>query len=347
MPSSLSAPSAAVVVPAYNAARHISSLLDALAAQTVPAEIVVIDDGSTDGTGDAARTWAVLHPTIQVRVLSQVNQGPAVARNLGARSCAGGIILFTDSDCIPQADWIAQMLAPFSAAGVAGVQGSYRSHQRELAARFAQIEIEERYDRMMRGDSIDFIGTYAAAYRRSVFLAEGGFDARFPMASGEDVEFSFRLAERGFRLVFQPSAIVSHRHPDTFAKYLRQKYWRAYWRNLIYRHHVKRMVRDSYTPNSLKVQTLLGLLFPPSLLGLLRPFPWPHLSGFILLAHLLSTVPCTLWVARRDPKLALMVPGIVLLRTGALAAGTAHGVLSGLWSRRKFAKERPISDRST
>lgn len=323
-----------MIVPAYNAAVQIPSLLDALATQTVMAsEIVLIDDGSTDGTADAASAWARRHPTLNIRVLSQPNQGPAVARNLGANSCSAEIIVFIDSDCIPQADWMAQMLAPFQDPDVTGVQGSYRTSQREMAALFAQIEIEERYERMKRGDGIDFIGTYAAAYRRDIFLAEGAFDTGFRMASGEDVDFSYRLADRGFRMVFQPSAIVYHRHPDTFTKYLKQKYWRAYWRNMIYRHHPKRMIRDTYTPNSLKVQTLLGLVFPVSLLALFLPFPWPLLPAAIVLALVLSALPFTLWVAHRRRILALLVPGIILLRTGAFAVGMAHGLFSRLWSR--------------
>ena len=74
--------------------------------------------------------------------------------------------------------------------------------------RFTQLEYEDRYDRMAGVESIDFVDTYSAAYRRDIFLANGGFDRTFPTASVEDQEFSFRLTEKGYRLVFVPSAKV-------------------------------------------------------------------------------------------------------------------------------------------
>src|SRR5437773_4274613 len=77
-------PEADVVVPVFDAAARLPSLLDALAGQTVvPARIVLIDDGSSDRSAEVAESWGATHGKVDLRVLRQPNQGPAVARNLG------------------------------------------------------------------------------------------------------------------------------------------------------------------------------------------------------------------------------------------------------------------------
>ena len=93
-------------------------------------------------------------------MLSQANAGPAAARNYGARLARGAILLFTDADCAPAPDWAERMLAPFADPTVAGAKGEYRTHQRELVARFVQQEYQDRYDRMTGQPQIDFVDTY-------------------------------------------------------------------------------------------------------------------------------------------------------------------------------------------
>lgn len=326
-----------VVVPVYNAGESLIRLLDALAMQSrIPDEIVMVDDGSTDCSGDIARQWHHRHPEILLQVIQQANQGPAAARNRGTHQATGDLVVFIDSDCIPLSDWLEKMAAPFADPEVVGVQGAYRCNQPEWIAQFSQLEIEERYTRMLRSPSIDFIGTYAAAYRRQIFFEKGGFDTRFPMASGEDAEFSFRLADHGLRMVFAPEAFVYHSHPDTLKRYLRQKYWRAYWRNLIYRQHFSRMWKDSYTPNTLKIQTLLGMLFFPSLAAIpLASWGWMVPVG-ILAAIFALTLPFTFWVAKQSRTIAMGSPLILFLRSFVLAIGAAHGFFMGLWVRKEY-----------
>jgi glycosyltransferase involved in cell wall biosynthesis len=324
-----------VVVPVHNAAGRLPSLIEALSRQSLrPHEILIVDDGSTDGSAEIAEEWASRQPELRITILRQDKQGPASARNQGTALGTGDLAVFIDSDCLPETDWLEKMTAPFEDPAVVGVQGAYRCDQTEWVARFSQLEIEERYSRMKRAQTIDFIGTYAAAYRRNVFNEQGRFDTRFTMASGEDADFSFRLANQGLRLVFNPEAIVYHKHPPTLGHYLRQKYWRAYWRNLIYRRHISKMWKDSYTPNALKIQTLLGLVFPFSLIGLFLPSPWDWLPLIVLAGIVLLSAPFTWWVARHNTRIAIGTPFLLVLRTFVLSAGTAHGFIKGLWVRR-------------
>jgi lipopolysaccharide/colanic/teichoic acid biosynthesis glycosyltransferase len=297
-------------------------------------EVIVVDDGSTDSTAEVARRYGV-------RLICQPNAGPAAARNRGVQAARGEILLFTDADCAPTPDWIERLTEPFRAPEVAGAKGVYRTRQRELVARFVQLEYEDKYARMSRQDRIDFVDTYSAAYRRDVFLANGGFDALFPAASVEDQEFSFRLARKGYWLVFVPRAVVYHRHNTTPGKYWRRKFGIGYWKALLLCWHPERAVRDSHTPQVLKVQIgLVGLL---ALSLLLAPFwapaRWSALSVAVL--FVLAAAPFLIRVARRDRAVAAVAPLLLVWRALALGTGLVAGFLR--FSRQASPHRPPIS----
>jgi glycosyltransferase involved in cell wall biosynthesis len=328
-------PSVSVVVPAYNARGVIDRCLEALLRQTIPpgtAEVIVVDDGSTDDT--PARVQA--YPA--VRLVTQDHAGPAAARNNGVQQAVGEVILFTDADCAPAPDWIERMASPFAPGStasdgtvVSGVKGAYRTHQRELVARFVQAEYEEKYEHMAHQASIDFIDTYSAGYRRDTFLTNGGFDTSFPDASVEDQEFSFRLSKRGYRMIFLPEACVYHwGHPTNLWSYARRKFKIGYWKAFMHRRHPDKLVRDSHTPQSLRLQIALIGLTVALLLGAVV---WPALgwgAAATGLGFLLSTIP---FVARRwamDRSVALAAPLLLLVRAAALGLGFVGGVLAQL-----------------
>ena len=199
-----------IIIPTFNGASRINNCLDALLKQTAErdAEILVINDGSTDNTADVVTRHA------GIRLVSQANAGPAAARNRGASEARGTIILFTDDDCVPMPNWLDAMIKPFDDPEVVGAKGVYRSHQKSLVARFVQVEYEDRYRMMADLESIDFIDTYSAAFRRDRFLEMTGYDTSFPVACAEDVELSYRMSARGWKMKFVPTAIVYHTHPD-------------------------------------------------------------------------------------------------------------------------------------
>ncbi len=167
-----------------------------------------------------------------MRLINQANGGPAAARNRGALEAQGAIILFTDDDCVPMPDWLDAMLEPFQDPEVIGVKGVYRTRQKSVVARFVQIEYEDRYRLMAGLPCIDFIDTYSAAFRRDRFLEMNGYDTSFPVACAEDIELSYRMSARGWKMKFVPGAIVYHTHPDTLWRYLKKKYKFAFWRVL-------------------------------------------------------------------------------------------------------------------
>lgn len=320
-----------VVIPVYNGAGVVQRCLDALAQQTVAAdsfEIIVVDDGSADATAAVVQSWAERHPHLRTRLVQQANAGPAAARNCGAQLAQAPIVLFTDADCAPAPGWVQALLAACADPTVAGAKGVYRTDQCELVARFVQAEYEDRYDRMAGRPQIDFVDTYSAAYRRDIFLANGGFDSTFPTASVEDQEFSFRLASRGHRLVFVPEAAVIHLHDRTLREYARRKFLIGYWKARVTQRHPDRLMQDSHTPQVLKIQILLVALILVALPGLLlrRGGTAPLLAG-LGLSFLATTAPFVRKLARRSTALALSGPFLVGVRAVALGCGFALGVV--------------------
>jgi glycosyltransferase involved in cell wall biosynthesis len=326
-----------VIIPVYNGGRTLPACLQALQRQTrLPDEIIVVDDGSTDDTAPVAATFGV-------RVLSQSNAGPAAARNRGAQAAEGDILLFTDADCTPATDWVERVAAPFADPTVAGTKGEYRTRQRGLVARFVQQEYQDRYDRMVGQLSIDFVDTYSAGYRRDLFLAAGGFDTLFPTASVEDQEFSFRLAERGYRLVYVPGAIVYHQHDRTLGEYVRRKYWIGFWKALVTRRHPARLVHDSHTPQILKAQMGLAALGGVFLLGGgVTGRREPRAGGWLAWGLLvLSGLRFYTKILRRDAPVLTVAPTLLFLRAWALGLGFLLGNLRFiLWQGVRFHGDR-------
>lgn len=309
-----------VVVPAYNAAHTIVACLRALQQQTVaePYEIIVVDDGSTDET-------AVLAQQQGVTVIKRPRGRPAAARNSGIRAANGTLVCCTDADCIPAADWLRELTAPFADPDLVATKGSYTTHQPQLVARFVQLEYEDKYDLLAQQATIDFIDTYSAAYRREVLLANDGFDEQFPYL--EDQELSFRLAARGYKMVFQPTAVVAHRHSHTLARYVRKKAIIGYWKAQVVRRFPQHGVKDSHTPQVMKLQMgLMGLLLAS--MPLLLITLWAGLlTGGVLLTFFLTTLPFVAKSWGKDRAVALAAPLLLAARALALGAGYGWGLV--------------------
>jgi GT2 family glycosyltransferase len=337
--ASIDAKSASIIIPTFNGASRIGNCLDSLMKQTAGrnVEILVVDDGSTDRTASAVRGYP------SVRLIPQANAGPASARNRGAVEAQGSILLFTDDDCVPTTDWLEAMLSPFKDPEVVGAKGVYRTHQKSLAARFVQIEYEDKYRLMAGLSNIDFIDTYSAAFRRDRFLEMTGYDDSFPVACAEDVELSYRMSARGWKMKFVPSAIVYHTHPDTLSRYLRKKYKFAFWRVLAVRKNPSKGVKDSHTPQVMKIQ----LLFPPALLLAavfdLAVRPTVPASAVVLLGFLLTTLPFALRAIRKDAIVAVLSPILLAARSCAQLLG----VTAGLMYARSKPAERTANSKPT
>jgi GT2 family glycosyltransferase len=314
---------AAIIIPTFNGAKRIARCLESLSQQTAgrKAEILVVNDGSNDNIAELVGRFS------GVRLISQANAGPAAARNHGAREARADVILFTDDDCEPAPGWLDAMLEPFTDPEVVGVKGAYRTRQSPLIARFVQAEYEDRYRMMARISNIDFIDTYSAAFKRERFVEMGGYDTQFPVACAEDVELSYRMSARGWQMRFAPKAIVYHQHPDSFGRYLKKKFKFAFWRVLAVRKNPSKAVKDSHTPQLMKLQLLFGPATLACLVLDLYIRPAVPISAIVLGLFLVSTIPFTLRSAARDPMVGAISPMVLAARSCSQLFGVLAGII--------------------
>jgi GT2 family glycosyltransferase len=217
-----------IVIPSYNRRASLERLLLALERQTVPPEqfeVLVVDDGSTDGTFDRIRQ---LRTAYTLRVLQQPNAGPAGARNRGVREARADLVLFLDDDVVPVDDLIAQHLGRQQGEADAVVIGPMvppPGWQRPAWIRWEEDMLEGVYRALRAGEypcTPRQFYTANASLRRSRFLAAGGFDPAYRRA--EDVELAYRLRNAGAVFVFLPQAAVHHYASRTFGAWSRTPY---------------------------------------------------------------------------------------------------------------------------
>ncbi len=309
-----------VIIPVYNGGDKLQKCIRALKRQRTsrPYELIIVDDGSTDGELQKVKEDGF-------RVFKQANQGPAAARNLGVANAQGRIVLFTDADCEPHEDWIEEMVRYLEDPAISAVKGSYLTKQKQIVARFVQIEYESKYERMKKDRYIDFIDTYAAGFKIEDFRRVGKYDTRFPTASVEDQEFSFRMWGQGYRMVFNPEARVYHTHSSTLWNYAKKKFRIGFWKALVLKRHPKKIARDSHTPQTLKLEMVFATLLLISLLASLwkDAFLLGALSS--LIGFLVTSLPFVLGAFRKDPVIGLFSPILLFVRALSLSLGLMVG----------------------
>jgi len=314
-----------VIIPAKNSGKSLPACLQSLLHQDgfqfgEDYEVIVVDDGSSDDT-------AIIGEQFGVRVVRRTNSGPAAARNRGAEASRFELLLFTDSDCVPQSDWCFQMIQPFSDREVMGVKGAYLCEKHNLVARFVQQEFEYKYVGMAKLPQIDFIDTYSAGYRKSIFLENNGFEESFPIPSVEDQELSFRLSRKAYKLVFQPAARVFHTHDLNLREYVSRKWGIGYWKAFMLRWLPEKALSDTYTPASQRWQIVILAVI---LVSLISGFFWHRvwiLAGFSLVLFYSSAVPFIKLLFKNDRQIIPMSLVLLFVRAGALGFGLLCGFI--------------------
>lgn len=190
-----------VIIPTRERRRELVACLEAIEQQTYPAEnyeVLICDDGSTE---NLTSELALFQAKLNLVYLSQSPQGPAAARNLGIRNARAPIVAMTDSDTLPDREWLSQLMAMLQAnPQVVGVEGKVTSNE------------PDEFGALGEGPTNLTGGVYLTcncAYRRDVLLKAGGFDESFPYPAYEDVELAARVQSWG-HIAWQPEAIVYH-----------------------------------------------------------------------------------------------------------------------------------------
>lgn len=209
-------PEVSIVVPVFNGAATIAGTVGHLLDQSLPPkEIIVVDDGSTDDTAEVLKQFAN-----GINYQFKSNGGPASARNFGARLAAGNFIAFTDSDCLPDRNWLSRLLAGFDLPQVAGVGGSVKSVDDSLMGEY--VDLLRLLEPAKNADGeIEYLITANACFRREALLESGLFDERFRKPGGEEPALCRRLKELGYQFRSAPQAVVLHHHRQTVGSFLR------------------------------------------------------------------------------------------------------------------------------
>lgn len=214
-----------IVIPVYNNLPYTEPCLNSILRHTPaepPFEIIVIDNGSADGTGDYLKAFAAAHPPSMLRIISnRKNLGFARACNQGARLADGDFLIFLNNDTLVHRGWSRALIHELSTRPETGVVGArliypdgtiqhagvavggnrvpYHIH-RGLAKDHPLVSARRRF-RMVTGACM--------AVRREEFLELGGFDEAY-INGHEDVDLCLRYDARGRQIVYRPDCVVTH-----------------------------------------------------------------------------------------------------------------------------------------
>jgi glycosyltransferase involved in cell wall biosynthesis len=210
---------ASVCIPSRNRADLLKQALESLDRQSLAPDrydVVVTDDGSTDGTDAMLRT---LRPGFRLRWTRLEGRGSGAARNAAARLAEGDVLIFLDDDQIAEPDLVAMHLAAHETRGVVIVQGDYRTADRDGASR----NFERSRMRVLRASESGAIpfhlwgGNFSV--RRDTWAQVGGFDETLPRS--QDLDFGLRITDLGIPHLIERRAASHHRHRVSPAGYRR------------------------------------------------------------------------------------------------------------------------------
>jgi len=226
-PASL--PPVSVLIPCYNEARVVTGTLRSLLASDHPSfEVLLVDDGSTDGTAEAAE--AALPPGAPVRILRQPNGGKASALNRGLAEARFEVILVVDADTNLEPQALRALARRFRDPRVGAAAGNAKvGNRRNLLTRWQALEyvasqnLERRAYELLNG--ILVVPGAVGAWRRDILLSLGGFPDR---TLAEDADMTLEVLRAGWRIVYEEEARGWTEVPETPRAFLKQRFRWAY-----------------------------------------------------------------------------------------------------------------------
>ncbi|MBI3723483.1 glycosyltransferase [bacterium] len=335
------------VVPVFDAAdtlaRSVACIVQQKTARTF--EVVIVDDGSRDGSARVAAELARKHEG-KVRVLEKENGGEASALNLGFAAARGAFIAIVEADVELDPGWLDECASVLEREPGAIAAGGYLETPREdpWIARLAGYEIERKFATKPR--DAKHLTSANVLYRREAWRLAGPFDERLRNASLDSV-FNGRLVRAGKRLVYEPRARCRHHYKTTFPAYLRRQF--AYARFRVHNEVLDLYPADRWLAVHVALSALAAAVLAVEIVAL--PFLRGSLfaacaaSGPIALGLALAIeVPAALAIlARTHDPAALLYPPVVFVRNVVGAVGYALGLLleTRARPRRVETSERP------
>jgi glycosyltransferase involved in cell wall biosynthesis len=314
-------PLVSIIIPVKNGERIIEKCLRSLQSLNYPDyEIIVVNDGSTDSTGEILKNFPA------VTVITTEGIGPSAARNLAIARSTGEYLAFTDGDCIIHPEWLNELLPHFTDETIMGVGGDQLCPEDE--APFGK----DVHDFMKRiSFSSDYLKTSTTVmkvkhnptcnmmYRRKAFAMQEGF--KKDLWPCEDLEFDYRLIKAGYTLIFNPGAIVYHYRPRSLKSFCRMhfRYGRA---------HVKLVQKHGFFQKIHFIPPVLLILVCLEIIMLLfKP------SVALTLLVCLMAVPLLLFLVKtRGFFKSLKYTGMLLVTVGSWTSGFIRGCVDkSIW----------------
>jgi len=221
-----------VIIPTYNRENILKECLNALFRQTYQLsdfEIVVIDDGSTDGTERVVKKIIPDSPVV-LRYFKQENKGPAAARNVGIKNAQGNIVLFIGDDIIVIPELLKEHMkwhksnSENNVAILGFVTWSPETKVTPFMEYIGEEGIQFGFKLINNKENVpyNFFYTSNISLKRNYLLKNGFFDEDFSYAALEDIELAYRLKKKGLKIVYNKKAIAYHNHVVTQKDYCKR-----------------------------------------------------------------------------------------------------------------------------
>lgn len=293
-------PLVSIIVPSYNEGPTLLNCINSLLAQSYKhAEIIIVNDGSTDNTLQVADRLARRYRNI--RVIDKPNGGKASALNAGIAVAYGPIVVCIDADSMFLADTVTQLVLSFQDPEVAAVGGNVKvASRRGLLARQQALEYITGLTLQRRAFShlgcMQVISGAIGAFRKDALIAVGGYAYDTIV---EDMDITIELANQGYKVIYNPAAVAFTEAPGNLRDFLKQRYRWTYGSFQVLSKHRQHLFRPNYMgyigmPYFLVfpwVEVMVSALF---FVTLFRAVTSGHVLDLVIMCALMLTVQASL-----------------------------------------------------
>ncbi|MFD6244447.1 bifunctional polysaccharide deacetylase/glycosyltransferase family 2 protein [Streptomyces roseolus] len=276
-----------VLVPAYNERECIANTLNSLASSDHPIEVIVIDDGSTDGTADIVESMALPF----VRLIRQANGGKSTALNTGIAAASYDIVVMMDGDTVFEPSTVRELVQPFGDATIGAVAGNAKVGNRDsLIGAWQHIEyvLGHNLDRRMY-DMLNVIPTIpgaVGAFRKEALRRVGGMSDD---TLAEDTDITMAVLCDGWRIVYAERARAWTEAPASIQQLWSQRYRWSYGSMQAMWKHRRAVTSGGPAGRFGRLGLPLVVLF-----GVVAPLLAPLVDMFLLYGVLFADAPITL-----------------------------------------------------